>query len=182
VAEDVLRQLFVREVLKELDNQLLNGTGSTNGQMLGLLAASADTGITHTVRGTASRIEEILTAASAVRGADHTGPIHVVLGSSDALALALDLASGSIPLPTLLDLLGIQGFVVSSLVPAGTVLVGDLGTGLSVFLRGGVILALGQSHADFYVRHLVAITAELHAESYVGAPSALKVITGFANA
>jgi hypothetical protein len=50
---------------------------------------------------------------------------------------------------------------LSSLIPAGTGLVGAFTTGAQIFRRGGIRVDASNSHQDFFVKNLVAIRARV---------------------
>jgi hypothetical protein len=66
--------------------------------------------------------------------------------------------------------------VASPLVAAGTAFVGDFSTGVTWFDRGDEAVYLSDSHADYFVRNLLVILAEVRAAFAVTEPGALQEV------
>jgi HK97 family phage major capsid protein len=61
---------------------------------------------------------------------------------------------------------------------AGTALVGAFKTAAQIFRKGGVRVEASNSHADFFVKNLVAIRAEERLALAVYRPAAFGEVTG----
>ena len=163
-----------------LDAQLLSGDG-VGEDLLGLL--NSGSGLTVTARSTATRQDALLAAAAKVRGYSYTGPIVVALNAADLLLLTTDKASGLYTFkPELYVPFGVEGFVSSGLIPAGTAMVGSFAEAVMLYVRQGIAIALGESHLDYFTRGLVALIAETRVTSRVVRPNALQLISGFSGA
>lgn len=69
--------------------------------------------------------------------------------------------------------------IVSTLFSQGTPWIGDFREACTLWVRDGVSVSASDSHADFFLRSLVAIMAESRAAFAVTQPKALCQITGF---
>jgi hypothetical protein len=70
----------------------------------------------------------------------------------------------------------------SPVVPAGTAIVGAFQQGAQVFWRGGIRVEASNSHADFFIRNLVAIRAERRFALCVYRPAAFAKVTNLNSA
>jgi HK97 family phage major capsid protein len=68
--------------------------------------------------------------------------------------------------------------ILSSVVGAGTALVGSFGQAAQVFRRGGVTVEATNSHDDYFVKNLAAIRAEQRLALAVYRPTAFTVVSG----
>jgi HK97 family phage major capsid protein len=68
--------------------------------------------------------------------------------------------------------------VLSSVVGAGTALVGNFGQGAHIWRRGGVSVEASNSHQDFFARDLVALRSESRLALGIYRPSALTEVRG----
>src|SRR5262249_39746942 len=72
-----------------------------------------------------------------------------------------------------------RAVAVTPKIAQGTALVGSFRTGRGqLFTKGGVSVAATNSHADFFVKNLVAIRAEIRAALAVYRPAAFGKVTG----
>jgi HK97 family phage major capsid protein len=67
--------------------------------------------------------------------------------------------------------------VASAAVPVGTAYVGDLSSGVTVFDEGKAAVYMSDSHADYFIRNILVILAEVMALAMVTAPGALVRVT-----
>lgn len=67
---------------------------------------------------------------------------------------------------------------LTPLMPAGTGLTGAFRTGAQIFRKGGIRVEASNSHADFFVKNLVAIRAEERLALAVYRPQAFGEVTG----
>lgn len=63
--------------------------------------------------------------------------------------------------------------VPAASVPAGTAYVGDFNTGVTLFDQGTASVFLSDSHADYFVRNILVVLAEIMALAMVTQPAAL---------
>ncbi len=81
--------------------------------------------------------------------------------------------------PALSGLSTVWGFpaVVSTIFPPGTAVVADWRKA-TLWLREGLTVAASDSHADFFIRNMVAILAEMRGAFTVRRPDAFAEVTG----
>jgi HK97 family phage major capsid protein len=60
----------------------------------------------------------------------------------------------------------------------GQALVGAFTTAAQLFLRGAIKVAISNSHADFFIKDLLALRAEVRAALHVYRPGAFALVTG----
>jgi HK97 family phage major capsid protein len=178
--DEVLRQLLSDDMLRELDRSALLGDG-TGENLPGVLGGGWSIGTQ--ALSTDTRVVAIMKAATTIRSGDYGSLITVALNPADAQDLVLEKDTAG--LSTLesarlaFELLGIQGFVLSTRVTAGTVLVGAWKEAVHLYIRNGVEIAVSGEHQDFFTKGLVAISAEMRATLRVVQPNAVVKITGF---
>jgi HK97 family phage major capsid protein len=68
--------------------------------------------------------------------------------------------------------------VLSSVVGAGTAIVGSFNQGAEIWRRGGVSVEATNSHSDYFVKNLVALRAEQREALAVYRPGAFTVVSG----
>lgn len=104
-------------------------------------------------------------------------PNAVLLNPADFAALDVAAAAGANAGPNAPSAYwGLRPVAVAS-VPVGTAYVGDFNTGVTWFDRGDEAVYLSDSHADYFVRNLLVILAEVRAAFAVTEPSALQEVT-----
>jgi HK97 family phage major capsid protein len=118
----------------------------------------------------------IRTAAGEVQGRGYT-PDTVLLNPGDFANLDVAAASSSLSGPSAPSAYWGLRPVASADVAAGTAFVGDFSTGVSWFDRGDEAVYLSDSHADYFVRNLLVILAEVRAAFAVTEPAALQEVT-----
>lgn len=179
------------EVMRRLEGQVLAGNGTTpNLQgILGTSGIGAFTGVTGTPFG-----EQILTGITQVMLAEAEATVVVVnptnwqtiltykaTGSGEYLNPIEPIAgpglggvggSDSI-VPTLWGL----PVVASTVIAAGTALVGDFTMGAQLFIREGVNVLMSDSDGSDFIQNRVTILAEMRAALAVWQPSAFSKIT-----
>lgn len=85
-------------------------------------------------------------------------------------------ASGQVTGPV--DMLWNKPVVLSTIVGAGTALVGSFGAGAQIVRRGGVSVEATNSHSDHFTRNLVAMRAEERLALCVFRPASFVQVTG----
>ena len=79
--------------------------------------------------------------------------------------------------PTVPTLFG-RPVAQTPMMPVGKALVGAFSTGGGqLFVRNGIRVAASNSHADFFVKNLVAILAEIRAQLALYRPTAFGLVT-----
>lgn len=162
-----------------IEHDLLNGTG-VSPQLTGILTRP---GLAPPVaKGTDTAIDAIAKQAAAIRTATKLVPDAVVLNPVNALTINLgkDTAGNYIIDTDLLkELWGVRSVVQSPAVPAGTALVGSFATGgAQLFLRGPVRIEISNSHADYFVKNLLAVRVEQRLALAVLREAAFGIVTG----
>lgn len=164
------------------DDQLLNGSGVAPA-ILGILNR---TGLAAPVaRGTDTNADAIAKQISAVSTAVNLMPDGIVMNPSNWLSIQLsknadgDYVSGSGPFssPQAPTLWGLRVSLTTG-IAAGTALVGAFRTAAQLFRNGGLRLEISNSHADFFIKNLVAIRAERREALAVYRPGAFGLVTG----
>jgi HK97 family phage major capsid protein len=170
-------------VLRAEDDKLLNGA-NTPGELTGFLNR---TGLAASVAGGAgaqANAEAILQQINAIRTATGMTPDGVVINPTNwqTLQLMKDLqnqymGSGPFQSPTRPTIWGVP-VVVTSAIAAGTALVGAFKTGAQLFRHGPLRVDISNSHADYFIRNMLAIRAEERVALAVYRPSAFGLVTG----
>jgi HK97 family phage major capsid protein len=179
------------EVLRRLEGQILAGNGSAPN-LQGILSTAgigAFTGVTGTPFG-----EQILTGITQVMLAEAEATV-VVVNPTNWQTIITTKASGSgeylneiepitgsglgavggagTVIPTLWGL----PVVASTVIAAGTALVGDFTMGAQLFIREGVNVLMSDSDQDDFIKNRLTILAEMRAALAVWQPAAFSKIT-----
>lgn len=165
------------------EDQLLNGDGVSPNllgflNLPGLAAPIAKGASENNWDGIARQIAAIATATNMT-------PTGVVVHPSNWLSAQLlkttdgHYLSGSSPLAAPLPraLWGLP-VALSLAIPLGTALVGAFSSASQLFDRGGTLIDVSNSHADFFIKNLVAIRAERRLALVVRREEAFGVVTG----
>lgn len=184
VAEKVVRELLTQDALRDLDLEVLTGGGTTAGgdekHFLGLTVDPAVTANTITVAGAGSRTAAVLQAARDIRASDATGPIHVVIGAGDLYDLTTEAGQRFEATMTALRSFGVvPEFVISSLIPSGSVLVADFARAATLIPRSGVSLSSVPDHGSQFMQRIVQVSVEFRAQMSLRHAGAIRLITGF---
>jgi HK97 family phage major capsid protein len=165
---------------EELEDQILTGSGSGEN-FTGILNTS---GI-QTVGSAGTDIDAIVDAIKAIRVTGRRRPTAVVFHPDDWYSTGFLLAKDSqnrylvgdprASIDQLNTLWGLQ-VVVSEAQTANTALVGDFRQAI-LWEREGVSLAMSDQHADYFVRNLLAILAEMRAAFGVLDPQGFCTVT-----
>ena len=160
-----------------LETQTVQGNG-TGENFRGILNTP---GILTQARGADTQVDAIHRAITQIR-LGYFEPNGVALHPNDWQTIRLakdtqgDYYYGPPALAGTQALWGLQA-VASTAAPAGTAIVGDWGQA-ALFMRSGIQVLASDSHADFFVRNLVAILAEMRAAFGVLVPAAFASVTG----
>jgi len=184
-------QLFVRI---EQERQLLRGAGTN--ELVGLFNRSGNQAINTYSRGTDDNTVAILKVLVNTRGSSNLTPDLIVLHPSNWLSTRLlrdgtggtagaYLGGGPFGQPyggpsagVFQDALWNTSVVLSSVVGAGTALIGNFRDGAHIWYRGGLNVEASNSHQDFFQRDLTAIRAETRLALGLYRPSAFTALTG----
>jgi HK97 family phage major capsid protein len=164
------------------DDQLLNGDGVAPN-LLGLLN---QVGLAPDVpRGTDSAADAIAKQIAAIATTSNLAPDGVIMHPSDYLGIQLAktsgsgeyLGSGPFAAPGPASLWGLPAALTVA-IPVGTALVGAFRIATQLFRHGGIRVDATNSHADFFVKNLVAIRGEERAALAVYRAAAIGKVTG----
>jgi HK97 family phage prohead protease len=176
---DVVDQYLMEDVQRAIDLDILLGDG-TGENSVGLLNAGAS--VPTQALGTDGRFQAIIRAAAKVRAAGFTGPIDVVIeASTDAVSLLTEVDdTGEQTFDRdVLDALGVRSVVPSALVTQGKVIVGDLASASTLWVREGITIRMATQHNSNLTSGIVTLSAEARLEFEVVMPTAAVVVTGF---
>jgi HK97 family phage major capsid protein len=178
---DFLEMVLNRDMLRSVDNEILNGDGSGAGQgkrFTGL----ANSGLPTQAVAAGSRWEALVAAAGKVRAADWQGPLSVVLNATDATELALEKSTAGEPVLddgiAALAFLGVEQFVFSTVQAAGTGYVGSFGEGATLYVRQAPTLSIADSDGSDFLLGKVVLGLEARLALRVSFPSAFVQVTG----
>lgn len=159
----VVNRLADDEWTRAADVELLNGNGE-GGRLSGILDNSDVTEQAYDSN-VESRFSALLRAGVTVRSHEYSGDLAAVIHPTDTLALftETDDAGASTLRQEVLDLLRLR-IVISSLIPAGTSLVGSFREGAHLYLRSGLEVAASTQHADDLARGRIRVLAEARAD------------------
>jgi HK97 family phage major capsid protein len=174
-------------VLIALDDQILNGNG-TGTNLTGILQTA---GIQSQAKGADTNLDAIHKALTRVRSVAFFEPDAIVINPNDwqLIRLAKDAngqyyAGGPIfgpygvgqfpPQPTVWG----KPAIITTVIPAGTVLVGAFAIGAELFLRQALTLDMTNNDQDDFIKNLLTLRAELRAALAVPHPSAFCSVTG----
>jgi HK97 family phage major capsid protein len=178
-----INRRLIAGVRVALDMELLSGSGVAP-HFLGLLNRP---GLTPALpQGTMTAADAIATQIANISMATEGVylPDAIVLNPADwsilRLAKTTDgayLSGGPFQQPGTPVLWGLP-VVMSSAIAVGTALIGAFKTAAQFFLRGGITTEASNSHADFFVKDLVAIRSEVRGALAVYRPQAFGTVTG----
>jgi HK97 family phage major capsid protein len=146
------------------DDQLLNGT-TTAPDIVGIRNR---TGLAADVTRTdpETNADAIARQIAALTTSSTMAPTGIVMHPSNWLTILLSKTTtgeyigtgpfGRVLAPTLWNL----PVAVTPIIPVGTALVGAFRTAAQIFRKGGINVAITDSHADYFIRNLLAIRAE----------------------
>ena len=181
----------------EEERQLLRGAGSGSNELVGMFGRS---GINQYTRAAADDNAVALARVLAnTRGSSHLQPDAIVMHPSNWLTTRLlrdgtgGTAGGYLGTGPFGTSYGVRGaadaglfgqmlwdtpVVLSTVVGAGTALVGSFSLAARIWRRGGVSVEASNSHDDFWVRNLVSLRAESRLGLGVYRPAAFTEVRG----
>jgi HK97 family phage major capsid protein len=116
-------------------------------------------------------LQSIRSGVATVQSAGYGAPNAVLLNPADWAALDLQTVGNAGGTPMQSGFWGLRAVAVPS-VPEGTAYVGNFGTAVQLFTRGTVDVFMTDSHADYFVRNLLLLLAEIRALATVPDPQA----------
>lgn len=116
-------------------------------------------------------LEAIRVGVATVQGAGYSNPNAVLLNPADWAALDIATIGNAGGASGQAGFWGMRAVAVPT-VPAGTAYVGDFQTAVQLFTRSGAELYFTDSHADFFVRNVILLLAEIRALATVPDPAA----------
>lgn len=177
LVQEAIDTLLHQDLGRVLDAQVLSGDG-TGENLAGLLPATSANAL---ALGSSTHMDALLEAAATVRDADFIGPLYVAIKPSDLHKLLTDKASNGLytfSAPAL-SVAGIKGFIKSSLVPAGTVLLGDFNAGATLYIREGVTVYATNSHGSNFIAGITTMAVEGRFALRCARAAAFTQITGW---
>jgi HK97 family phage major capsid protein len=176
---DARLRLFVEIAM---ENQILNGDGIAPN-MLGLRNRVGLA--TDVVRGASeSNADAMFRQIGAIMANAFVTPDGLVMNPADWAGAVLSKSAqggyyGNGPFgPMQTPILWGLPVAVTSAMPQGVGLAGAFRLAAQVWYRGGIVVAASNSHADYFIRNLVAIRAEQRAALAVYRPAAIGEVTG----
>ena len=109
--------------------------------------------------------------------AGYGNPSVVVLNPADLAAIDLSVMGSTMGGPSLNNSVWGLNFIPVSGVAVNTAYVGDLGSAVQLFRRANATVFLTDSHADYFIKNIVLILAEIRASVAVSEPAALVKVT-----
>jgi HK97 family phage major capsid protein len=169
-------------VEQTLDDQLLNGDGSTPN-LVGLLHRAGIQESTALALDTDSVIDAVNKAIAAIRDTAYAEPDGIVLNHTDWSAIRLMKDNqknyyGDGPFGNNNSTLWGLPVVATSRIAAGSILIGAFRTQCQLFRRGSLVVEMTNSHSDYFTKNLIAVRAELRAALAVYRSSAFYLVTG----
>lgn len=176
--EGLINDELRADIAEAEETQIVSGDG-TGENLRGILNTS---GIQTQAKGADTIFDAVYKALNKIRYAGRTTPTFVAVNPTEAekIDLAKDANNqyyGAGPFamgPT--TLWGVPRITTEAL-PAGTALVGD-GSKAVLWDREQTTVTMTDSHADFFIRNLVAILAEERVAFAVTRPTAFATVTG----
>lgn len=138
--------------------------------------ATALTGATIPAAEGASLLEAIRVGVATVQAAGYASPNAVLLNPADWAALDIATIGNAGGASGQAGFWGMRAVAVPS-VEAGTAYVGDFQTAVQLFTRGTAEVFLTDSHADYFIRNVLLLLAEIRALATVPDPAAAAVCT-----
>jgi HK97 family phage major capsid protein len=163
--------------------QLLNGNG-TPPQLRGLLNVSGLTA-PYAMAAGQTAADAILTQSMLVQQGSRLPVDAVVLSPSAFTAIATGKTDGTtgaylsgqpMAAAPLLSLWGIR-YTISPALADGTALVGSFRRGAAIYRKGTIRIDVSNSHADYFIKNLVAIRCEMRELLAVFKPKAFGLVT-----
>ena len=178
----------------EVERQLLRGNGTN--ELIGLLNRAGNQAInTYTRIAADDNTVAIAKVIANTRGSANLEPDAIIMHPSNLSSRLLrDGAGGTVgqyygggpfsyggaqaPTGVFIDTMWNKRVVLSTVVGAGTALVGSFGQGAHIWRRGGQSVEATNSHSDFFARDLTAIRAESRLALGLYRPSAFTAVSG----
>jgi HK97 family phage major capsid protein len=192
-AESFLTNMLVKELAREEENEILNGTGypAINGILnRSGLATAVSAGTTGTIAAPSKLIEAIFKQITAIRTTAFVEPDAIVINPTDwqYIRLAKDsqgqyYAGGPFTgaygtsQPSNVDMLWGLKVVQSPRIASGTVLVGGFQEGGQLFRRQGVTVEMANQNEDDFTHNLITVRAESRSALAVYRPGAFGTVT-----
>lgn len=183
--QSIIDSELTYDLMLELDNQILNG-GGTSPDLTGILNASIQSVAYATTY--ANKADTLMRAMVVIATANEPAPDGIILNplNWEPLRLLRESGSGSTASGTYLMGPPMEGgantlwglpVVVSNRIASGTALVGNFAAGAKLHMREDSTIKVGMANDDF-IRNIVRVLAELRAGLSVRRPSAFAKVTG----
>lgn len=134
-------------------------------------------GGTYTGVSNADLLTGVRLGLATVQGQGYGNPNVVVLNPADLAAIDISVMGSTMSGPTLQTSAWGLSFIPAAGVAVGTAYVGDLDAAVQLFRRSTATVMASESHADYFIRNLVLLLAEIRALAVVSEPNALVEVT-----
>ena len=166
----------IPQIRSIVENRLRQGIFTAlEAQVIAAITASAAD--IPDVDGGTDALAGIRAAVGVVQANGYGNPNAVLLNPADFASIDVSASASTLNGPSAVgNYWGLRPIAVPS-VAAGTAYVGDFGTAVQLFTRGQTALYLTDSHADFFIRNVVLLLAEIRAHAAVTDPLAMAEVT-----
>lgn len=180
--EGLINDELVADLAETEETQILSGSGSGEN-LRGILNTSGIQTTATTTTNDATRLASVRRALRLVRTVGRVAPSGILLNPEDAEKIDTMKDSqnrfyGQGPFGTGPKTLWGVPYVESEAITTGTLLVGDYAKAV-LWDREQASVTVSDSHADFFIRNLVAVLAEERVAFAVTRPTAFCTVTGF---
>lgn len=181
----IINSELVYDLTLQLDNQILNG-GGTSPELTGILNASIQS-VAYSTATYSNKADTVLRALVVIATANEPAPTGIIMNpvNWETMRILRESGSGSSGSGTYLmgspmmeaatTLWGLP-VVVSNRITSGTALVGNFAVGAKLHLREDATVKVGMANDDF-TRNIVRVLAEMRAALTVRRPSAFAKVT-----
>jgi HK97 family phage major capsid protein len=190
-AETFLTNMLVKEVAREEENEVLNGSGyPALAGILGRSGLATTVAAGNSLASPAKFVDAIFQQITAIRTTAFVEPDAIVVNPADwqYIRLAKDVsgqyyAGGPFtgaygnPSPSNVDSLWGLKVLQSPRIAAGTALVGGFQEGGQLFRRQGITVEMTNSNEDDFVKNLITVRAETRSALAVYRPGAFGKVT-----
>jgi len=162
----------IPQIRTTVENRLRQGLVVALEQaVLAALEAAPVPPVTGSAAGGDSLLGTIRSGVATVQAAGYGSPNAVLLNPADWAALDLATIGNAGGASGQTGFWGMRAIAVPDL-PAGTAYVGNFATAVQLFTRAAAEIFMTDSHADFFIRNVVLLLAEIRASAAVPDPAA----------
>lgn len=176
VAEAAIDRLADVALMRALENDFINGDGSTTTSTVHFTGINNTSGTGSYTRDTAGGEPRVVALAEGVRLVQASGfydqPLTITAHPDTLKAIRTE--DRSTPIADVLA--DVEAFIPSLAVAAGEAVVGDWHNGAVLILRDGFSLDMSADHADAFLKDWVAAVLRTQAQFWVRYPSAFAIV------